>query len=97
MQFKKLKYQDDAVTTARRILEEYGGVFLSDVVGLGKTYMAALLAQQLSGRNLVIAPPIRQSWKCRWATSKGMMHVLSSKKEEPKANPFGACIEMRCS
>ena len=56
-QFKKLKYQDDAVTTARRILEEYGGVFLSDVVGLGKTYVAALLAQQLSGRNLVIAPP----------------------------------------
>ena len=55
--FKKLKYQDDAVMAARRILEEYGGVFLSDVVGLGKTYMAALLAQQLTGRNLVIAPP----------------------------------------
>ena len=30
-----------------RTLDEYGGVFLSDVVGLGKTYMAALLAQQL--------------------------------------------------
>ena len=57
VRFKKLKYQDDAVTAARRILEEYGGVFLSDVVGLGKTYMAALLARQLSGRNLVIAPP----------------------------------------
>ena len=55
--FKKLKYQDDAVTAARRILDEYGGVFLSDVVGLGKTYMAALLAQQLPGRTLVIAPP----------------------------------------
>ena len=57
VRFKKLKYQDDAVTAARRILEEYGGVFLSDVVGLGKTYMAALLARQLSGRNLVVAPP----------------------------------------
>ena len=56
-QFKKLKYQDDAVTAARRTLDEYGGVFLSDVVGLGKTYMAALLAQQLPGRTLVIAPP----------------------------------------
>jgi SNF2 family DNA or RNA helicase len=55
--FMKLKYQDDAVTAARRILEEYGGVFLADVVGLGKTYMAALLAQQLTGRNLVLAPP----------------------------------------
>ena len=55
--FKKLRYQDDAVTAARRTLEEYGGVFLSDVVGLGKTYMAALLAQQIPGRTLVIAPP----------------------------------------
>ncbi len=55
--FKKLKYQDDAVTAARRTLDEYGGVFLSDVVGLGKTYMAALLAQQLPGHTLVIAPP----------------------------------------
>lgn len=55
--FKRLKYQEEAVLTARKVLEEYGGVFLSDVVGLGKTYMAALLAQQLSGRSLVIAPP----------------------------------------
>jgi PLD-like domain/SNF2-related domain len=57
VRFKKLKYQDDAVTAARRTLDEYGGVFLSDVVGLGKTYMSALLAQQLPGRTLVIAPP----------------------------------------
>jgi superfamily II DNA/RNA helicase len=55
--FKKLKYQEEAVLNARKVLDEYGGVFLSDVVGLGKTYMAALLAQQLDGRNLVIAPP----------------------------------------
>ena len=55
--FKKLKYQEEAVLTAKKILEEYGGVFLADVVGLGKTYMAALLAQQLHGRCLVIAPP----------------------------------------
>lgn len=55
--FKKLKYQEEAVLSARKILDEYGGVFISDVVGLGKTYMAALLAQQLDGRNLVIAPP----------------------------------------
>lgn len=55
--FKKLKYQEEAVLNARKVLEEYGGAFLADVVGLGKTYMAALLAQQLDGRNLVIAPP----------------------------------------
>jgi len=55
--FKKLKYQDEAVLNAQKVLEEYGGVFLADVVGLGKTYMSALLAQQLEGRCLVIAPP----------------------------------------
>lgn len=55
--FKRLKYQEEAVLNARKVLDEYGGVFLSDVVGLGKTYMSALLAQQLDGRCLVIAPP----------------------------------------
>ncbi len=55
--FMKLKYQEQAVTNAKKILEEYGGVFIADVVGLGKTYMAALLANQLPGRNLVIASP----------------------------------------
>lgn len=55
--FKRLKYQEEAVLSAMKVLREYGGLFLSDVVGLGKTYMAALLAQQLDGRSLVIAPP----------------------------------------
>jgi PLD-like domain len=55
--FKRLKYQEEAVLSARKVLDEYGGVFLADVVGLGKTYMTALIAQQLDGRSLVIAPP----------------------------------------
>jgi superfamily II DNA or RNA helicase len=55
--FKKLQYQEDAVFTAQQMLKTYGGVFIADVVGLGKTYMAALLALQLDGRCLVIAPP----------------------------------------
>ena len=55
--FKRLKYQEEAVLSARKVLQEYGGLFLSDVAGLGKTYMSALLAQQLDGRSLVIAPP----------------------------------------
>lgn len=56
--FMKLEYQEQAVLNAKKILEEYGGVFISDVVGLGKTYIATLLAGQLDGRTLVIAPPI---------------------------------------
>ncbi|MCA9941598.1 MAG: hypothetical protein KC418_23320 [Anaerolineales bacterium] len=55
--FMKLEYQEQAVLNARKILEEYGGVFVSDVVGLGKTYIATLLAGQLDGRTLIIAPP----------------------------------------
>lgn len=56
--FKKLEYQEQAVLNAKKILEEYGGVFISDVVGLGKTYISAILAGQLDGRTLVIAPPV---------------------------------------
>lgn len=56
--FKKLEYQEQAVLNARKILQEYGGVFISDVVGLGKTYISAMLAGQLDGRTLVIAPPV---------------------------------------
>ncbi|HWZ94570.1 MAG TPA: helicase-related protein [Opitutaceae bacterium] len=55
--FKKLKYQEDAVLNAAKVLDEYGGVFLADVVGLGKTFMSALLARHLDGRSIVIAPP----------------------------------------
>lgn len=55
--FMDLEYQKDAVRDAQMKLEEYGGVFISDVVGLGKTFISAMLAQQLDGRTLVIAPP----------------------------------------
>lgn len=55
--FLKLEYQEQAVLNAKRILGDYGGVFISDVVGLGKTYISAMLASQLDGRHLVIAPP----------------------------------------
>lgn len=55
--FKKLSYQEDAVFTAQQMLKSFGGVFIADVVGLGKTYISALLALQLDGRCLIIAPP----------------------------------------
>ncbi len=55
--FMDLAYQNEAVKDAKNKIDEYGGVFLSDVVGLGKTYISAMLASQLDGRTLVIAPP----------------------------------------
>lgn len=55
--YMDLKYQKDAVQDAKQILEEYGGVFIADVVGLGKTFTGTLLARELDGRTLVVAPP----------------------------------------
>ena len=60
--FMNLEYQREAVSDAKNKLEEYGGVFLADVVGLGKTYISAMLAQQLDGRNLIICPPILKKY-----------------------------------
>jgi superfamily II DNA or RNA helicase len=55
--FKDFKYQEHAVINAKRIVNEHGGVFISDVVGLGKTFMGTMLCQELGGTTLVIAPP----------------------------------------
>jgi len=60
--FLNLEYQRHAVVSTKKILEAYNGVFLADVVGLGKTYIAALLARQLPGRKLVICPPVLQEY-----------------------------------
>ncbi len=59
--FMDLEYQKQAVVAANKILDAYNGVFLADVVGLGKTYIAALLAQQPNlkpARKLFIVPPV---------------------------------------
>lgn len=56
--FKPLQYQMDAVIQAKRMIAKHNGVFISDVVGLGKTYMCALLAKELLGKKLFIVPPV---------------------------------------
>lgn len=62
--FKNLEYQKEAVLSAKKILEAYNGVFLADVVGLGKTYISALLLQRLQGRKLILCPPhLIDYWK----------------------------------
>lgn len=53
-----LEYQRQAVAAAARILSNHNGVFLSDVVGLGKTYIAALILQKTPGKKLIICPPV---------------------------------------
>lgn len=63
--FMELEYQSDAVKTAKRILNTYNGVFLADVVGLGKTYITAMLLQIMDeGRKLIICPPtLIENWR----------------------------------
>ena len=63
--FMKLQYQTDAVTQAMKMLNTYNGVFISDVVGLGKTFICALLGQRLTGRKLVICPPVLKDYWSR--------------------------------
>lgn len=68
--FKKLSYQIDAVNQGYELLLKYNGFFLADVVGTGKTVMAALLAKKFIINNgpktkiLVIYPPaLEKNWK----------------------------------
>ncbi len=60
--FMKLKYQNQAAIQAKKILDAYNGVFLADVVGLGKTFITALLLQQLNGRTLIVCPPVLKDY-----------------------------------
>ena len=50
-------YQIDAVRSLLRIVEEHGGAILADVVGLGKTVIASMVARESGKRGIVIAPP----------------------------------------
>ena len=69
--FKKLSYQIDAVNEGFQMLLEHDGFFLADVVGLGKTVVAAMIAKRfliangsLNTRILVIYPPaLEKNWK----------------------------------
>ncbi|MEC7755372.1 MAG: helicase-related protein [Bacteroidota bacterium] len=55
--FKKFSYQLDAVNQALSIINEYNGVIIADVVGLGKSVIASLIAKNLGQRGMVICPP----------------------------------------
>ncbi|GAB6010986.1 helicase-related protein [Viscerimonas tarda] len=67
---KELKYQKDAVIQGYQMLCEHNGFFLADVVGLGKTLVATMIAKRFvesNGKNtnvLVVYPPaLETNWK----------------------------------
>ena len=55
--FKKYRYQVDAVAQAIQKIEQYRGVIIADVVGLGKSVIAGLIGAMRRRRGLVICPP----------------------------------------
>jgi superfamily II DNA/RNA helicase len=69
--YKKLSYQIDAVNQGFQMLLDHNGFFLADVVGLGKTVVAAMIAKRfliangsLNSKILVIYPPaLEKNWK----------------------------------
>lgn len=69
--FAKYDYQTDAVIEGYQKLMRYDGFFLADVVGLGKTVIATMIAKKFlieNGREqtkiLVVYPPaVEQNWK----------------------------------
>ena len=68
--FKKLSYQVDAVNQGFQMLLEHNGFFLADVVGLGKTVVAAMIAKRfliangsMNTKILVVYPPaLEKNW-----------------------------------
>ena len=69
--YEKFEYQTDAVIEGYQKLIRYDGFFLADVVGLGKTVIATMIAKKFlieNGRDntkiLVVFPPaVEQNWK----------------------------------
>ena len=69
--YSKFEYQTDAVIEGYQKLIRYDGFFLADVVGLGKTVIATMIAKKFlieNGRDntkiLVVYPPaVEQNWK----------------------------------
>lgn len=55
--FNKFSYQLDAVNQALGIIEENNGVVIADVVGLGKSVIASLIARNLDSKGIILCPP----------------------------------------
>lgn len=55
--YKPYNYQLEAVAQALANCEAHGGTIIADVVGLGKTVIACLVAKSLGKRGIVICPP----------------------------------------
>jgi hypothetical protein len=70
---KSLSYQADAVNDGWLKLQKHGGFFLADVVGLGKTIVAARMAKKFYYHNgfpnhrsrtlIIVSPAMKETWR----------------------------------
>ena len=70
---KSLSYQADAVNDGWLKLQKHGGFFLADVVGLGKTIVAARMAKKFYYHNgfpnhrsrilVIVSPAMKDAWR----------------------------------
>ena len=66
VKYNKFSYQIDAVSRAKKILDSNGGVIIADVVGLGKSVMASLLAKLTNAPGVILAPPVLLEGEKGW-------------------------------
>lgn len=101
-------YQEVAVEQTRRILKETGGVFIADVVGLGKSFIGLALLKQWNiyegAYGLIVCPaslvPMWEGYVARfriWATvvSMGMLSQKSNERlllDDPKYSNAGIVL-----
>jgi len=55
--YKSYSFQRDAVNQALTIIDNYNGVIIADVVGLGKSVIASMIAKNIGKRGMIICPP----------------------------------------
>jgi len=62
--YSDLEYQIDAVKMVMDRVKRYDGAILADVVGLGKSVIAAAVARNLDMNTIIVAPPhLRSQWE----------------------------------
>ncbi len=76
-------FQQVAVSQAIKLINEYGGVFISDVVGLGKSYIGSAIIKHFevseAARPLILCPPgLIPMWREYNATYRLHAEILST-------------------
>ena len=87
-QFKDVSYQIDAIREGVAKIKKHSGVIVADVVGLGKSIIAAAIAANLDKRTVIITPShLKEQWES-YAADFGLrgVKIYTSGKLEDAAN-----------